>query len=339
MQYTESIEKSREYLKRALEMIGKFRLSADPITYSIWYEYTSGKNQELKTAIDQQLECTGTFPQESARHFYQTYITENTAIDDIMVKEGLQKILASLIQSIKVTDQQYAESEEQMGALHQLLAPALSEGDVKIIVAKIRDELESMTSANSAFRHQIDEATHEINRLKEMMTQYQEEALKDPLTRISNRRDFDLRLSEAIGNANADGSELCLIMADIDHFKQVNDTYGHLVGDNVLQVVAGKIGNIIKGKDTVARVGGEEFAILLPETPFVGAIQLADNIRTAFEKLDFKKRSSRDSIGKITLSFGVTQYKYKEPVDDFVNRADKALYKSKNDGRNRVSAF
>jgi diguanylate cyclase len=151
--------------------------------------------------------------------------------------------------------------------------------------------------------------------------------------------DFEKKLKDAISNASADGSSLCLIIADIDHFKKVNDTHGHLVGDNVLRMVAATIKESIKGKDMAARIGGEEFAILLPDTPFDGAMKLANDMRLAFERLDLKKKSTGESLGKITLSFGVAKYKTNEATEDFVNRADEALYKSKNTGRNRVTGL
>jgi len=146
-------------------------------------------------------------------------------------------------------------------------------------------------------------------------------------------------LAENITHAQADGTSLCLIIADIDFFKKVNDTYGHLVGDNVIRMVAATLKNSIKGKDLAARIGGEEFAILLPDTPVDGAMKLANDIRLAFEGLDLKKKSTGESLGKITLSFGVATYREGEAVDDFINRADEALYQSKETGRNKVTGL
>jgi diguanylate cyclase len=127
-------------------------------------------------------------------------------------------------------------------------------------------------------------------------------------------------------------------MADIDHFKKINDTHGHLVGDNVIRMVAGTLKNSVKGRDDVARIGGEEFAVILPDTPIDGALKLAEDMRVTFDKFDLKKKNSGESLGKVTLSFGVTKYQFGESVETFINRADEALYKSKNTGRNKVSS-
>jgi diguanylate cyclase len=128
-------------------------------------------------------------------------------------------------------------------------------------------------------------------------------------------------------------------MADIDHFKRINDTHGHTVGDNVIRMVAATIKDTLKGKDLAARIGGEEFAILLPETPLDGAMVLAEKMRLTFERLDLKKKSDGERLGKITLSFGVTPYKDSEPADSFMNRVDQALYQSKDTGRNKVTGL
>jgi diguanylate cyclase len=208
-----------------------------------------------------------------------------------------------------------------------------------MIVNQIKQEIKSLESTSGAFKAQLQKATHEIDRLKIKLARYRNEALKDPLTRIDNRRGFEKKLKDVIGKANATGSSLCLIIADIDHFKKVNDTHGHLVGDNVLRMVAATIKESIKGRDLTARVGGEEFAILLPDTPFDGAMKLADDMRLTFERLDLKKKSTGESLGKITLSFGVATYKKNEVAEDFMNRADAALYRSKNTGRNKVTGL
>ena len=174
--------------------------------------------------------------------------------------------------------------------------------------------------------------------LKAKLELYREESVKDPLTRIDNRRGFDQNLQDAINLSNEGSTSLCLIMADIDHFKKVNDKHGHLVGDNVLRMVASTFKKSVKGKDLVARIGGEEFAIILPNTPFDGAMKLAEDMRKEFTRYDLKKKNTGESLGNVTLSFGVTRYNLGEPSEDFLNRADEALYQSKKEGRNKVTA-
>lgn len=339
MRYDDSINDSRQHLRLALEQIGKHGLPTDPINYSIWYEYASGRNEQLNAAIDNHLKSDGTFSEEINRQLFNQYIADGRETVTTLVREELKKVFTEIIGAIKNTNQHFSMSENQLEAINESLVPSLSEADVEKIVNQIKAEINNLESSSTSFRKQLQQATHEIDQLKIKMARYRKEALKDPLTRIDNRRGFEKKLKEAIGNANDAGTSLCLIMADIDHFKKINDTHGHLVGDNVLRMVAATIKESIKGKDLVARIGGEEFAVLLPETPPDGAAKLAEYMRLAFERLDLKKKNTGENLGKVTLSFGVTVYKKNENAEDLVNRADKALYRSKKAGRNKVTGL
>lgn len=339
MQYDDSIDSSRQYLRHALEQIGKHGLPTNPLNYCIWYEYVSGKNEVLNAAIDRHLGSGQAFSEDVCQQLFNQYIAGGKEKVTALVREELTKIFTEIVGSIKTTDQNFSKSESNLKTINDAIVPSLSEADVQKIVNQIKIEIKNLKSSSSSFREQLEQATVEINQLKIKMTRYRNEALKDPLTRIDNRRSFEDKLASAIIQANTDKAELCLIMADIDLFKKINDTHGHLVGDNVLRMVAATIKESIKGKDLVARIGGEEFAVLLPDTPVEGAVKLADNMRRIFERLDLKKKNTGESLGRITLSFGVALYKQNEKSDEFVNRADKALYQSKRSGRNKVTGL
>jgi diguanylate cyclase len=339
MQYNDSIEDSRQYLRLTLELIGKHGLPTDPLNYCIWYEYASEKNEKLNAAIDDHLKSNGAFSEEINRQLYNQYIAGGSETVTTLVREGLKKVFSEIVGAIKTTHHHFSASENHLESINDSIVPNLSEADLEKIVKQIKNEIKSLESTNGSFKDQLQQAANEIDQLKSKMAQYREEALKDPLTRIDNRRGFEKKLKNAIAHANADETSLCLVIADIDYFKKVNDTHGHLVGDNVLRMVAATIKDSIKGKDMAARIGGEEFAILLPDTPFDGAMKLANDMRLSFERLDLKKKSTGESLGKITLSFGVAKYKTNEATEDFVNRADEALYKSKNTGRNKVTGL
>ena len=339
MQYSDGIEDSRRYLRLTLELIGKHGLPTDPLNYCIWYEYVTGNNEELKAAIDNHLEKEGTFSTETNQQFYNQYIETDQEKLTSLVREELNKVFSEIIGAVDTADQVFSQSANNMEVIDESIVPNLSQDQLKMIVKQIKNEITSLESSSSSFQQQLQQANHEIDQLKSKMALYRTESLKDPLTQIDNRRGFDKALAENITQSQANGTSLCLIIADIDFFKKVNDTYGHLVGDNVIRMVAATLKNSIKGKDLAARIGGEEFAILLPDTPVDGAMKLANDIRLAFEGLDLKKKSTGESLGKITLSFGVATYREGEAVDDFINRADEALYQSKETGRNKVTGL
>ena len=339
MQYSDGIEDSRRYLRLTLELIGKHGLPTDPLNYCIWYEYVSGNNEELKAAIDDHLEKEGTFSTETNQQLYNRHIASDQEMLTTLVRKELNKVFAEIIGTMDTADQFYSQSANNMEAINEAIVPNLSQDQLKTIVKQIKHEITSLEGSSSSFREQLQQANSEIDQLKSKMAIYRTESLKDPLTQIDNRRGFDKALAEHITHSQADGTSLCLIIADIDFFKKVNDTYGHLVGDNVIRMVAATLKNSIKGKDLAARIGGEEFAILLPDTPVDGAMKLANDIRLAFEGLDLKKKSTGESLGKITLSFGVATYREGEAVEDFINRADEALYQSKETGRNKLTGL
>jgi len=125
-------------------------------------------------------------------------------------------------------------------------------------------------------------------------------------------------------------------MIDIDHFKQVNDIFGHLVGDEILRFVAQRIDARVRREDLVARFGGEEFIVLLPETIGAAAFQVAEVIRETFESMCLNHESGNKQPGAVTISAGVTEYVSGESAHDLIQRVDEALYTAKNAGRNQV---
>ena len=160
-----------------------------------------------------------------------------------------------------------------------------------------------------------------------------EMAIRDELTGLYNRRHVMELLDYEKNRSSRGGGLFCLAILDIDHFKNVNDTYGHLVGDAVLQAVANTMKTTMRNTEYCARYGGEEFLIVLTQTDINGALIGAERVRTNIEKIPFPDIGSDF---KITVSIGLSEYKMREDVDSIIARADEALYRAKNGGRNRV---
>ena len=158
----------------------------------------------------------------------------------------------------------------------------------------------------------------------------------DGLTQVYNKRYFLETLEREMGRANRYGRDLSLILFDIDHFKRINDSYGHLAGDYVLKQLAGVIRSKIRREDVLARYGGEEFAIILPEIDRSGAVAFADKIRALTEQTSFRFESTHIPV---TISVGVTIYANTvKDLDAFIRAADEHLYRAKGNGRNRVES-
>ncbi|WP_434985460.1 diguanylate cyclase [Vreelandella zhaodongensis] len=154
----------------------------------------------------------------------------------------------------------------------------------------------------------------------------------DPLTGLPNRRKLMVHLTHLASLSTRHGTPLSIMMLDIDHFKKLNDRWGHLQGDSVLQQLAMQTQLLLRCEDMVARLGGEEFMVVLPLTPLQQCHKLADRLRHAIASHDFGIGE-----GEVTLSIGVAEYRCGEPLRNMIERADQALYSAKEDGRDCVS--
>ncbi len=185
-----------------------------------------------------------------------------------------------------------------------------------------------------------------LRALVDEIQRYRELSVTDPLTGLYNKRYFVARLTEETARAARYKEQLSLIFCDVDHFKRVNDNFGHAAGDLVLQQVARVLSggmdrfNILsrlRKSDIVARYGGEEFVVILPETGSQGAARAAENVRAAVQEREFRLDGQ---VGSITMSFGVAEYSLSmKGSDELIRNADTALYKAKEQGRNRVEIY
>lgn len=161
--------------------------------------------------------------------------------------------------------------------------------------------------------------------LSKMYEEARECSLHDPLTGLANRRLMEINLKRDIERTKRTDGRLSVLMLDIDYFKKYNDTHGHPAGDRLLAAIAKVLTEEVRGADLVARYGGEEFFVLLPDTNLDGALNTAERVRKAVS----------GSLG-VTISIGAVSYRKEEKMEEFINRADAALYRAKEGGRNRV---
>lgn len=216
--------------------------------------------------------------------------------------------------------------------MHSLAKPEQVRAMVKFLIA----ENEKMQRDTADLQRNLEHSTSQIEKLRWNLAEAQELGLRDPLTALSNRRCFDVNLAKEIEEAHAHSTTMCLVMGDIDRFKVINDTFGHQIGDEILKMFAKMLSSNVKGRDTVARFGGEEFAIILPETMLTDAEHLTESIRSQLESKELTVNNSGAPIGQITASFGIAQLGEHDDADTLVQRADAKLYEAKCAGRNRV---
>jgi diguanylate cyclase (GGDEF)-like protein len=170
-------------------------------------------------------------------------------------------------------------------------------------------------------------------RTKYLLDLLSRKALIDGLTGLWNRLYFDRRMNDELSLSRRSGRPLSCVMGDVDHFKSFNDRFGHTFGDEVLKCVAGTLNDVARTEDVVCRYGGEEFAVIVPNTNLAGAAELAERLRSAVATADIGTRADAPNV---TASFGVAEIDADSTIKSLVDAADAALYRAKQGGRNRV---
>ena len=249
----------------------------------------------------------------------------------------------SIVESIKKKEKQLKEKQDRVVYQVVLLSflftfissiiMLIISNKVTSIFSKYRKHLEKV---NDTLELKVKYRTKELEESKEKLKRM---ALHDPLTDLYNRRYFDTIIEELISLSIRNKEPLCLILLDIDHFKKINDSYGHDVGDMVLKKLAKELLAVLRDSDVITRIGGEEFAIVFPKTKISGAYKTSEKIREIIENLKIK--IDEETTISFTISIGVAVFD--ESIDKnthtMIKRADKALYKAKNSGRNKVVVY
>jgi diguanylate cyclase len=308
-----------------------------PVSYSIWYEYVAGINQPLRAAIDEFTTSGKVLDGAVTEELYIAHIAERDQQAAHRVTSGFKKVMADVSRDAANAGEhahRFGNTLEQWTEEQgNTAAGALTENGIGKLLSGTRE----MQGVIATLQDRLDARRKEIEKLQQEVSLAREQSLADELTGLINRRGFEMSLAACLAAEESLSQGLCLLFADIDHFKQVNDTYGHLMGDKVLRAVAQILKANVKGKDTAARFGGEEFVVLLPETSINGAISLAEKIRSTIERSRIRRTDTQQEMAQVTVSFGIASYCAGESPDDFVSRVDAALYASKTQGRNRVT--
>lgn len=209
-----------------------------------------------------------------------------------------------------------------------------SENEILDVTTLLIKETEAVHLYAKELEEKLLNASNKIENLQNEHSKFREQANRDPLTGALNRAGLKEEFEKI--EQQSDIYPISVILADIDNFKQFNDQYGHLVGDNVLKVVSSTLRKNIKGIDLISRFGGEEFLILLLNTQPKDAVLVADKLRMLIEKLRIKHRKTDEYLQQTTISLGISELNDNQSLLEAIDIADKALYNAKERGRNRV---
>ncbi len=309
-----------------------------PENYTVWFHHLSGRFPKLTKTLTEQLESNPQFGDADATALFEQFFSieeHNQAINAIT--EQLIEELKGVLENLSGTYEISGDYGLSLNALSEALANDGNPSHLQPTITAVAKATQKMAAENKSLGSQLTSSSLEISQLKSDLEDMRRQAMTDGLTGIANRKCFDQELEAALQFAQEDNSPVSLLMVDIDHFKVFNDTYGHQMGDQVLKLLADILKDSVKGQDLPARYGGEEFSIILPETKLAGAVGLAEALRNRVVRRKLINKMTGDTLGNITLSIGATQYQPKETSEEFVARADKALYGAKNAGRDQVA--
>jgi diguanylate cyclase len=337
LNYTESREHSAEILRVVLGHLGRHDAAFNPVSFALWYEYVAGINVPLAQALDPLLKTGVRLTDALVMQLFRAYIApvDQQAVEQISGQ--FVRAMADMASSASRTGDDAGRFGAQLDGLELALKSAVGEGLAPHVQQALKDTA-GMRNSAQALQQQVLASGLKIEKLQAELGRVRDEALLDPLTRVLNRRGFDQHLSALLRQPQASGRSHCLIMIDIDHFKSVNDTHGHVTGDRVIQ----GMGEILRACGptpacSVARYGGEEFAILVPDTTLEQSTALAESVLQRTKAMKIRNRKTQEVLLTVTVSAGVACMDPGDDADSLIARADAALYQSKQAGRDRVT--
>jgi len=333
----DEFERALSYSNSAMSLLKRGLVPPYPQFYELFYMYATGVNPALNERINAAYSGNNTPDMQKVESLYNEFLKAKEVDERI---DAVSELMSRNIDSVQDIIQNASESANSYrGSLQKAstsLGGELDPNALKILTSKLLAETKQMQATNKELEKRLEVSRDDVELLQNDLEEVRRESMTDSLTKIYNRKCFDQQINKRIMESQANATPLCLIILDIDHFKNFNDSYGHQTGDQVLRLVAMILSANTKGKDMAARYGGEEFAIILPEIGLKDASNLAETMRKAIHAKELVKRSTNEKLGRITASFGVAMLASADNATSLIERADRALYAAKRSGRNRV---
>ncbi len=337
MTYFHPIEKTKEFSEQAMAAIGTYGLLPTPENYELWFVYYSEAEPEVKNAIDHIIDEKA-IDDEMCSQIYQKFLnSDNNSKVVESAGNQIQKTIHDVTEAVSQANEWTEGYNETLAKTKEGLGQDKTREEINEMLSDMLEETTGMIDKNVHMEELLKRSTKVMEDMQRDLEIARKEAITDSLTGLANRKSFDLEI-QRLSNTVVEGecATFTLLMLDIDHFKSFNDDFGHQVGDQVLKLVAKTLKDGVKGRDLACRYGGEEFAILLPDTPLEGGAKVAEYIRKEVASKDIINRATGERIARITISIGVAEYNTDEKLDLLISRADDALYMAKDAGRNKV---
>jgi len=325
----------------AMESLLRHKISPLPENYLLWFRFHEGADAGLRAAMQERLDAAGTLDASELRALHARFCAAEAPLAAGsapllaigQVSRQLEAALNDAAVMLGTAHDDAARYGTRLEGLSGTLEAALPSLDDAL--RRILADTQALCRSSRCLATRLAERAREAEALRGALQEARRAALTDPLTGLPNRRAFEERLDETLARAGAGRWSFCLLLLDLDHFKSVNDRHGHLAGDAVLRRLAELLRAWARPHDWLARLGGEEFAALLPATPMEEALAHAEALRRAVAGEVFPLGQEGPGL-TVTLSAGIAQHRQGEAGEALLGRADAALYAAKRQGRDRV---
>lgn len=322
----------------AMQRMAALRIDPTPKNYTVWYSYYEGSNIKLKRAIDLLDPRPESFSPQKNEELYARFFGSDSGSEALRtIGDLLQNALTSVLSDVDGAGIEAAKFTEFLtGVTGKLESADALHSPLRELVREMVRQTRHMRKNSASLESQLKAASEEMEVLRRSLDIVRHEAMTDGLTGLANRKFFDHIMRREMIRSMEEGTELSLLLLDIDHFKQFNDNYGHQLGDQVLRVVAKAIVEVIPASTVAARYGGEEFAVVYPGGTLRRAMTLGEVVRDTVASKKIVRKATREELGNITMTIGVASFMPGESQRHLIDRADEALYRGKQAGRNRV---
>lgn len=327
-----------DHAREAVKILERHAVSPMAPAYEVWLGYVLGEPAALKTEVDAIIQSGGVLDAAVTEALYERYFS-HLQLTSKVIETGtrLTTEMGSLVGSLQNAARETNVFHTSLRAAADSLDAAGDLPSVRGVVGELSGEARRLAARNEQLESSLLATTREIVELRSALDAARAESLTDPLTGLANRKLFSEVMRRRRREADEIGFDLCLAICDIDHFKRFNDSWGHQTGDQIIRFVSGALTKCALPDFLICRYGGEEFAVIMPRVSLTQAFGMLEEARRAIESKRLLRRSSREEIGPVTVSFGLASYRRGEATNKLIARADAALYHSKRNGRNQTS--
>jgi diguanylate cyclase len=328
MSFEDDYQITSKFSEHTHDFLSSHLIAPTPVNYSVIYLYISNENEMLSAAIDKKLQQGKLITVNFIADLFKRYVSFSQQIENTVLapfEETLSKTLEQISKQVSNED----KAVNNLQKLDKILAKSKNNTAMDNIVNYLFNTINNTKAQHETLSKKLTITQKEINQLKDKLASSRQEALVDSLTGLLNRRGCDEKLHK-LDHADTHSS----LAIDIDHFKKVNDTFGHFIGDKVIQHIAKTIQSHIGEKDIAVRFGGEEFVVVIANTAIDEAQRIAEKIRVSISKMKLKQRDTNTYLPPISVSIGIAQNDNISEWNALFEQADNALYQAKSSGRN-----